>query len=158
MLSRFTGSVEEIGPVDVGDVVAWIVAIPFQEWHQQSRTELRPAMMTDLAWHGFGSMVAPVVADLMEHFPGCHEDQRMLSVVMPGHSIPPHTDSQPPHWLCRVHVPLTTNEQSRFIVGGMTHHLEPGRAYRVNTEAVHSVENAGTSPRINFMFDVRRHA
>lgn len=153
---RFTGTVEYLADVDAGPTVAWIAAIPLQDWHQQSRTELRPAMMTDLAWHGFGEIVAPVVNEIMEHFPGCRADQRMLSAVMPGHFIEPHTDSQPANWLCRVHVPLISNDESSFIVGDKAHHLEPGKAYRVNTEAVHLVENAGKTPRVHFMFDIKR--
>lgn len=158
-MMRFVGSVEYLADVDIGKVAAWIAAIPFEDWHQQHRLadgQIRPAMMTDLGWHGFGAMVAPIVESLMGHFPGCTPDQRMLSVVMPGHSIEPHTDSQPPNWICRVHVPLTSNPESRFIVGGDAHHLEPGHAYKVNTLAVHSVENDGTMPRTHFMFDVRR--
>ena len=114
-------------------------------------------MMTDLMWHDFGWITEPLVSGVMAaHFPGCRETQRMLSTVMPGHSIEPHTDSQPPHWICRVHVPLTSNPESKFIVGGVAHRLEPGWAYRVNTEVVHSVENAGRTPRIHMMWDCLR--
>jgi len=158
-MMRFSGSVEPLADIYVGALVEWITSIPFEDWHQQHRLadgQLRPAMMTDPAWHDFGAMVAPVVDALMGRFPGCKPDQPMLSVVMPGHAIEPHTDSQPSSWICRVHVPLTSNPESRFVVGGEAHQMEPGRAYKVNTEAVHSVENAGPTPRIHFMFDVRQ--
>jgi hypothetical protein len=112
-------------------------------------------MVNDLDWHGFGAVTDPMVAALMRYFPGCVADTRMLSVVMPGHAIEPHCDAQPTQWLCRVHVPLTSNPQSAFVVGGQAHHLAVGWAYRVNTEAEHSVRNDGDAPRIHFMFDVK---
>ena len=112
-------------------------------------------MMTDLGWFDFGVVCAPVVSELMANFHGCIVYQRMLSVVMPGNYIEPHRDQQAPYWLCRVHVPLHTNEQSDFIVDGKSHRMDVGMAYRVNTLAEHSVFNNGNSPRTHFMFDVR---
>lgn len=157
---RFTGCCEPITSVDVAGLVDWIGNIDFLEWPQQGRPdqELRPAMVTDLSWHGFREMTDPVVARIKGLFPECWSDNRMLSVVMPGHSIEPHCDWQSPAWRFRVHVPLTTNEQSLFIVGGEHHVMKVGMAYRVNTEVEHSVENKGNTPRIHFMFDVRANA
>lgn len=158
MLARFAGTVELLAPVDCARLAAWISAIPFGDWPQQHwRADLpqKPAMVSAADWHGFGEVRAPVVEQLMQHFPGCAADTFLLSVVMPGAAIEPHTDSQPPYWLCRVHVPLTSNPESRFIVGGVAHNLQVGFAYRVNTEAQHGVENAGETPRIHFLFDVK---
>lgn len=152
---RFCGDVDPIGPVDVAAMAAWIAAIDLREWPQQSFTELKPAMVTDLGWHKFRDIADPVVKDLMRWFPGCAAYQWMLSVVMPGNTIPPHRDLQPPEWLCRVHAPLTSNDLSSFVVGGRPHHLDVGMAYRVNTLAEHSVANDGQTPRVHFMFDVR---
>lgn len=157
LTSRFTGTCEKLADVNIDSLVAWVIAIPFEDWHQQARLAdglIRPMMMTDLDWHDFGLHTDAVVAKLMEHFPGCSAYQRMLSVVMPGHSIAPHRDEQRPSWLCRIHVPLTSNRHSKFIVEGDGHKLTPGSAYRVNTEAVHAVTNDGDTPRTHFMFDV----
>lgn len=154
-MQRFAGTVEEIGPVEVSGIVDWITGIPLTDWPQQSVGQLWPAMQTDLAWHGFGAKTDALVGELMGRFPGCVAEQRMLSVVMPGRQIDAHTDSQPPNWICRVHVPLQTNPQSQFVVGGKAHWMEVGRAYRVNTEAVHAVRNRGATPRIHLMWDVK---
>lgn len=147
-----------LGCVDATSLAAWITAISFEEWPQQHRLadgRIRPAMQTDLAWRGFGEIAEPVVNEVMrQHFPGCVAYQHMLSVVMPGNSIPPHRDEQAASWICRVHVPLTSNAKSRFIVGGEDHIQAPGFAYRVNTRAEHAVTNDGETPRIHFMFDV----
>lgn len=111
-------------------------------------------MVTDLNWHGFGEQAKAIAQQLTPE--NTYTDTWMLSVVMPGHLIEPHTDGQPPYWLHRVHVPLLTNPESRFIVGGVHHHMEIGQAYRVSTEVTHSVENNGKTPRVHFIFDVKK--
>lgn len=141
--------------VDIASVVSWLAAIRFEDWPQQSLRELRPAMVTDPDWHGFGTVAAPIVGNLMAHFPGCASFQRMLSVVMPGHRIEPHCDQQAPYWLSRVHVPITSNEQAWFITKSGPHCMLPGLAYRVDTQAEHGVVNDGETPRVHFLFDVR---
>lgn len=158
MLERFGGTCEEVADIDVSAVAEWIAGIDFQTWPQQHRLDdgkLRPAMACDPAWFGFKAITDPCVDLLMRLFPGCIADTRMLSAVMPGHEIPPHMDTQSSNWRCRVHLPLMTNDQSAFIVGGVHHHMLIGKAYRVNTEAEHSVSNHGLTPRVHFMFDVR---
>lgn len=154
---RFTGTVEWLGSAHVDGMVEWITSIPFKEWPQQKPIDeqLRPSMITDLTWHDFGHVARPIVGQLTPYFPAnALTTQWMLSVVMPGHSIEPHRDTQAPSWMCRVHVPLTSNDQSSFVVEGAAHRLWVGEAYKVNTEAEHSVSNYGAIPRIHFMFDV----
>ena len=155
-MERFSGTVEPLCDVQVGAVVEWITAIPFADWPQQRPIDdgLRPAMVKDLGWHGFGGIVWALIEDVMGNFPMARSANAMLTVVMPGHRIPPHTDAQPHNWMTRIHVPLTTNAESKFIVGGESHHMEVGQAYLVNTEAEHSVENDGKTPRIHLMWDV----
>ena len=135
-------------------MAAWIAAIPFSEWPQQRPidSQLRPMMVTDLEWHGFGEMAAPVIKEL--GFEG-QAYQLMLSVVMPGHSIDAHIDEQAPYWHTRIHVPLLSNDRALFISEGKPIVMTPGLAYRVNTRALHAIENGGTTPRVHFMFDVR---
>ena len=149
-------TVEHLSKVNVAEVVAWLTGIDLRSWPQQSHRELKPAMVTDPTWFGMGERTRATVDELMSNFPGCSSYQHMLSAVMPGHSIEPHRDHQAPYWMFRVHIPLVTNEQSLFVVGGQHHHLDVGHAYKVNTEAEHSVDNRGETPRIHFMFDIGR--
>lgn len=158
MIARFTGSVEAFAIVDVAGLARWIGNIPFEAWPQQRKLadgHVRPAMVTDLGWHGFDEAARPVVDTLMVSFPGCEPHQLMLSVVMPGHAIERHKDQQAPAWRCRVHVPLSTNNESEFRVDNIRHHMAVGVAYKVNTLAEHGVTNDGETPRVHFMFDVR---
>jgi aspartyl/asparaginyl beta-hydroxylase len=98
---------------------------------------------------GMGSVANPMTSWSVAY-------NRMLSVVMPNHVIDPHVDAQPLEWITRVHVPLVTNEQAVTITNNKRYHLEVGKAYLVNTRIEHAVRNDGTTPRIHFMFDVRR--
>jgi len=154
---RFSGEVDWVATIDVQPIIDWILPIDFEEWPQQTRLEdgaIRPAMVTDLSWHDFGEQVSDAVAETLQHYPGCRAANVMLTVVMPRHNIPPHIDQQPPYWVGRIHIPLTTNDESRFIVGESAHHMNVGNSYIVNTEVMHAVENAGSTPRIHLMFDI----
>ena len=148
---------QEICSVEVSELIDWITQIPFKEWPQQSKLEdgkIRPAMVTDLSWHDFGEKVSDTIASVS---PGRIAYSPMLSVVMPGHSIPAHKDQQPKEWLCRVHVPLTTNVDCWHIEDGQKFfHMEVGKAYLIDTRVEHEVRNDGYTPRIHFMFDVRQ--
>lgn len=161
MTTRFEGTCEEFLRLDVAGLINWVRHIPYEEWPQQHKLaggKLRPAMACDPDWHKFKRKTDPVVNLIMNLFPGCVADTRMLSVVMPGHEIPVHVDLQSNNWCVRVHVPLTTNDHSKFVVGGVAHYLEPGKAYKVNTLIEHSVINNSQEGRVHFMFDVRNDA
>ena len=152
-MERFTGTVEELCAVDVSSIIEWVTAIPFEEWPQQHPVngQLRPAMVKDLMWHGLASAVAPALDAVQV---GGRVSNVLLTVVMPGQGIDEHVDYQPDHWLARIHVPLTTNEESQFIVGGEHHHMNVGSAYLVNTTVEHAVRNDGDTPRIHLMWDI----
>lgn len=149
--------------VDVSELVSWVTAIPFEAWPQQHKIDhqLRPAMVNDAEWHGMGRRTDALVDRLLRELqvPGVdclHAYNRMLSVVMPGHSIPEHRDEQGPDWLTRVHVPLMTNPQAFITWDGCICRPEVGTAYLVDTRIRHAVANDGPTPRIHFMVDVRR--
>lgn len=166
-----TPAVRHLMAVDVRSMVEWIQAIPFEEWPQQHRLEdgkIRPAMVTDMQWCGFSVYAAGVLMKLLGlakavGLPDFNCRNYMLSVVMPGHSIDPHADQQPPGWITRVHVPLLTNPKASFVVAqerlpsdksDWIDHMEVGHAYLVDVTKPHVVENNGPTPRIHFMFDV----
>ena len=142
--------------VELQKVIKWINLIDFTEWPQQSRLadgQIRPAMVHG-DWHDFQEVTEPLVKSIMQHITGIPA-KRMMSVVMPGHSIEPHTDLQADNWLTRIHVPLTTNDQSIFYIEGQPNHFEVGKAYYVDTRIEHAIENKGTTPRIHFMLDIK---
>lgn len=148
-------TVEEIGTIDVRKAGGWIKAIPFEDWPQQRPIDdqVRPSMVSNADWHGFGKVAASLIKAL--GFDESSAYQPMLSVVMPGHSIEPHQDAQPDYWKFRVHVPLLTNAKAVTEMDDGEHHMEVGKAYKVNTAAKHAIFNKGKTPRVHFMFDVR---
>lgn len=158
LTQRFNGGCEKLADINVDDLASWIAEIDFADWPQQARLAdggIRPSMVTDHDnWHDFVPRTNDIVANLMDHFPGCSSYQRMLSVVMPDHSIPLHADEQRTSWLCRVHVPLISNPDALFVIDAYGHTMKVGEAYRVNTTAEHAVINTGRTPRIHLMFDV----
>ncbi len=146
--------------VNIGLVARWVSSIPFEDWPQQHRLddgELRPAMMSDLAWHGFGEITDGLEREIMAHFEGWQSSWRTLSVVMPGHAIPSHTDAQRDDWLTRVHVPLLSNPSALFLSENSCHRLIPGMAYKIDTRLSHGVANGGSTPRVHFFLDIRRN-
>src|SRR5579863_396773 len=153
---RFDGTCERFVEVDEKPLATWISSIDFIAWPQQNKLsdcKMRPAMINDVSWHGFGSMVGDLTSSLMTELRRTHPSiaasfNPLLSVVMPGHSIEPHRDFQQPDWFCRVHVPLLTNDGALMRIDGETHHLETGFAYLINTFSEHSVENRGEVPRV----------
>jgi len=163
-----------VDPERLAAIIVWLESLPFDRWPQQHRLadgQIRPAMVNDPEWYGFGARTFALVnelleamrnaasGELLEALPGTGpvvDSNRMLSCVMPGHSIPEHADEQEPAWLTRVHVPLTTNDRAVFVAAGLEHHLEVGWAYLVDTRVPHAIRNDGPTPRVHFMFDVRR--
>lgn len=159
--ARRVESVRYLCAVDASPVTAWLSSLPLSAWPQQHRVDeqLRPAMVNDPDWYGFGARTLALVNALLEALPGTgpvEDYNRMLSCVMPGHAIPEHADAQEPAWLTRVHVPLVSNDRALFVSGGAELHLEVGAAYLVDTRVPHAIRNDGAMPRIHFMFDVRR--
>ena len=139
--------------IELQKVIKWISLIDFKEWPQQSQTKLKPAMAHG-NWHGLQEVTEPLVQSVMQHIIGIPA-LRMLSVIMPGNSIEAHSDPQEPDWLTRLHIPLTTNDQSIFYIAGQPNHFEVGKAYHVDTRVEHAIENYGSTPRIHFMLDVK---
>lgn len=142
----------ELGDVDIAELLGWLGAIDFATWPRQQLEDgqIRPSMITDHSWSGFGSASNALAAACLSHFRGRSEQHRILSLVLPGQVIDPHTDP----WSCRVHVPLLTNPQAFLIVEGHEYHLEAGKAYVVDGTRLHGVKNLGPTPRVHFVLDV----
>lgn len=148
----------KLDPDLIGRAIQWITAVSYEAWPQQSRLAdglLRPAMVTDLAWQSFGDATADLVRNAtppaLSHL---RERNRLLSVVMPGALIEPHTDELGGDWCTRIHVPLLTNPDAMFISGDVVRRLAVGFAYEINTRERHAVWNAGATPRVHLMFDL----
>ena len=92
---------------------------------------------------------------IREHYPpGGTIVRAMAAKLKAGGKIRPHVDAHPSFSVGhRIHVPITTNSRVRFMIEGRPHQLEPGQAYEINNQKMHSVANRGDDDRITFIFD-----
>lgn len=120
-----------------------------------------PALQT------FGPVIRPVLAvaaDFYDESPKGRElgiefgtgffIRAILATLLPGTTIAEHRDMNfsfaHSH---RVHVPIITNDQVRFTVGGETLNMPEGEIYEINNRRVHSVCNEGNEPRVHLILD-----
>lgn len=79
-----------------------------------------------------------------------------LVKLLPNSQIAPHIDKG--EFLLsthRIHLPIKTNQQCRFIVGGIQEHIPFGELWEINnTGEMHSVHNDGDEDRIHLIIDV----
>jgi hypothetical protein len=153
---RFTGECEPLARVDVTAQVAWINSIKRDEsWPNWAKGGHYPSVIVDPTWEGCDEHTEPIVATLLKLYPpACTDTYRAITTIHPGDYVQHHTDTLPEGWLARIHVPLVTNPEAWFIIGGKEHHLDVGMSYRVNPAVPHAVRNAGETSRIHLMFDV----
>ena len=92
---------------------------------------------------------------IAEHYtPGGVILRAVAAKLKAGKSITPHFDSLPSFkYGHRIHVPITTNRNVRFMIDGRPYRFELDHVYEINNRKVHSVVNAGKEDRITFIFD-----
>lgn len=98
----------------------------------------------------------PVVDRISSYYQSNGFLVRMLLTKMPpGSSIPEHVDSGPALMNChRVHIPITTNDNVMFFVGGEQKNMREGEFWEINNSLDHSVENQGDADRIHLIVDL----
>lgn len=104
-------------------------------------------------------LLAPDVAPIIERLKGYFGHKgifvRVLIARLNAQSeIKPHVDKGYSLINCnRVHVPLFTNDQVQFSVGGESRTLNEGEVWEINNADVHAVSNASDSPRVHLIID-----
>ncbi len=88
---------------------------------------------------------------------GGRQGRAIMRRLMPGQSIPPHTDNWMPdkkHWR-RFQVPITSHPDivMRWPDDDVATHLEPGWLYEVRFDRPHEVINETDSIRIHLQID-----
>jgi aspartyl/asparaginyl beta-hydroxylase (cupin superfamily) len=54
----------------------------------------------------------------------------------------------------RLHIPIITNDETDFLVGGQRLSMRPGECWYVNVDLPHSVMNRGRTDRVHLIVDV----
>ena len=107
-------------------------------------------------WQPWADVLTPLLALVAD---GCGLESPgfakvMLSRLDAGGTVPRHVDTNPssqvPH---KVHLPVITNPDVAFVVGGERRHLPVGCAVEINNMLEHSVENRGRTPRVHLIVE-----
>jgi hypothetical protein len=177
-LMDIPGLIRELGPVDVSELSAAILAQEEAAWHEDRyrqetyevhrQTESIVLVFVDLerwpeveihkepGWDRLARVAVPIMHDIIGRCypPGGTIIRAMAAKLLAGGKISPHVDSHPSfHRGHRIHIPITTNPRVRFMIDGRPHQLQVGNAYEINNQKSHSVMNKGKEDRITFIFD-----
>ena len=121
-----------------------------EEWPEEGE------IYRDSGWDHLADVAMPVIDDIIEKYypPGGTLLRAMAAKLKVQGRIRPHRDTlRSFHMGHRIHVPITTNSAVRFTIAGKPYPFEPGKAYEVNNQKIHSVVNLGREDRITFIFD-----
>lgn len=77
-----------------------------------------------------------------------------------GSMIKPHKDHRMGYEdnNCRIHIPITTNDQVAFILDNEKLTLSEGECWYINANYTHSVSNFGNEDRVHLVIDLERNA
>lgn len=107
-------------------------------------------------WDRLAHVMMPIIEDILaKHYPpGGTILRAMAARLHIGGVIRPHIDKkQSFHAGHRIHIPIQTNPNVRFMIAGRPYKFEVGEAYELNNQLTHSVMNKGKEHRIHVIFD-----
>lgn len=75
--------------------------------------------------------------------------------LTPGSQIKPHKDYDLVFWdgFVRLHIPVITNDQVKFMVNQEQVKMQPGECWFADFSQTHSVENPGNTDRVHLVID-----
>ena len=175
---RKTTSMRKLGMVDIARLREAVLAIPEAVWDLENAEKPNRFEALDRTrhivfrfvsnfrdwrdsydrplWDEWKPLLEPVLTQATRDYGYVHGvfPRVMLARMAPGGVIKPHVDANPAaKWPHKIHVPLVTNEQVTFFIGGVGYHFAEGEAVEVSNMAVHAVENAGNTDRIHLIFE-----
>jgi len=94
------------------------------------------------------------VPGLLASIPGRLESVRFLRLAA-GSVIHEHRDAglRVEEGVYRLHIPVRTNPDVEFLVGGQAMQMAEGECWYVNFDLPHSLVNRGTSDRVHLVVD-----
>jgi hypothetical protein len=106
-------------------------------------------------WAAFHALVQPILDQLLANYPpGGTVFRCQIANLIPGGVITRHMDVQPLLRLShRIHVPLVTWPEVRFVIDGKPLQTEAGLAFELNNQKYHEVENGSPHDRHHLIFD-----
>lgn len=175
---RKTKAIRRLGTVDIAALRTAVLAIPEETWDAEDRNKpnkfgaldaTRHILFRfvsnfddwresdDLAlWPQWKPLLEPVLTAATAPYSYARFDypRVMLARMAPGGVIHPHRDQNPAaKWPHKIHIPITTNDDVTFFVGGTGYHFAEGEAVEVNNMGIHAVQNRGSTDRIHLIFE-----
>jgi hypothetical protein len=100
----------------------------------------------------------PYFAEILDRL-ACEKETVRLLRLAPGSVIREHRDRGAAYadGFLRLHIPITTNDQTRFVVDGEALPMRPGEFWYANFSLVHSVRNEGATDRVHLIIDALRN-
>jgi Flp pilus assembly protein TadD len=107
------------------------------------------------AWENFREELAPIVDYIADYYDDNGFVVRaLLAKLSANGEIPLHTDAgfslMNSH---RIHLPVVTNDEVTFSVGGKTAQLRAGEMWEINNATAHGVRNRGGDDRVHLIID-----
>ena len=106
-------------------------------------------------YHEFRKELKPVTDFIAEHY---NHDGYVVRILFArlaaGGKIAPHTDGLYSLMKChRIHLPIVSNDQVVFSVGGEDLVMREGELWEINNSTLHAVENRSDKDRIHLIID-----
>jgi hypothetical protein len=124
------------------------VVIPFGNRPEPTQEQ------TDTVLH-ITTAVKPITNWLSDCFPNSILFKGEINYISPKSIIPFHID---PCWFhensSRIHIPITTNDQTFWMSGTKLYNMPLGNYYEVDNRVLHSFWNNGDTSRIHLVIDV----
>lgn len=175
---RKTTSIRRLGPVEIAALQAAVASIPEAVWDAENASKPNRFGALDMTrhivfrfvssfddwstsydrplWHEWRALIGPVMDQAVASY-GYERGEFprvMLARMAAGGVIHPHRDANPAaRWPHKIHVPIETNDQVRFLLGETEYHLPLGEAAEVDNMGIHAVRNGGASDRIHLIFE-----
>lgn len=175
---RKTTSIRPLGKVDIGSLLAAVLAIPESVWDAENADKPNKFEALDKTrhivfrfvdstrdwrgshdrpqWEQWKPLLEPVMTQAVRDYGYARGvfPRVMLARMAPGGVIQPHIDANPAaKWPHKIHVPLLTNDKVAFRIGDTIHHFPIGEAVEVNNLGPHAVHNGGETDRIHLIFE-----
>lgn len=89
----------------------------------------------------------------------CPKEAIRLLALHPGAEIKPHKDlgCNYANGVCRIHVPIQTNNEVQFMVGDEHLVLNEGTSWYIDFDQTHAIVNKGQSVRVHLVIDCLRN-
>ncbi|MCC7248386.1 MAG: aspartyl/asparaginyl beta-hydroxylase domain-containing protein [Lysobacter sp.] len=175
---RKTATIRRLGPVDIAELKAAVLAIPESVWDAENAGKPNRFEALDKtrhivfrfvdstrdwrsshdrpAWAQWRERLEPAMRAAVADYGYANGafPRVMLARMAPGGEIKPHRDANAAaKWPHKIHIPLLTNDQVTFFVDGTGYRMPEGEAAEVNNMAVHAVRNDGDTDRIHLIFE-----